>query len=891
LNAGASSAAVSETLDTERTFAEDGLEMRTERGPLHQVKLSTGGAPVSARRLTTVEYNPAPNGDKPHLPTRTTVKAEGGGATDAEQRVTTTEYDWALRKPTATIVDSDTGGLQIKNQTSYNASTGLAREGRMPKSETGTDAGVTQTVYYSADNDFGDGLSDSACANRPEWANLPCKTKPAAQPGTPGLPDLPVTTFEYNRLQQVTKSTETVGNSSRISTTSYDAAGRKQSESTTASGPSGGTPVPDGLVGAWGFDEGSGSTVDDRSEAGNDGSVSGAAWSSSGKFGGALSFDGTNDRVVVPDSASLDLDDEMTLEAWVKPTSVGGDFQTVALKEWGDYLVYGLEADDAGKPWGAAYMHDADSLVSAGGPSALAANTWAHLAVSYDGSQIKVYVNGSEVASEPASGPIETSGGDLSIGGTAAFADQWFDGLIDEVRVYNRALTTGEIQNDKDTPIADLTAEHTDEVDYSYDAAGRLAQVEDDPANSGCTTRTYTYDKNSNRLTRTVRAPLAGGACDTTGSGQVQSSNYDSADRLSTSGAVYDPFGRMTAVPASHSGGGVLQSTYYVNDMVRSQSQDGQGKTWLLDPTLTRHRGTAPVGGNQEILHYIDDSDIPAWSEQLTNGTATGWTRNIEGIDGDLVAVHDTGSGTTELEITNLHGDVIATARLNPNATAPSPTIAFDEFGNPTASGTRRYGWHGAQQRRTALSSGVIQMGVRSYVPDMGRFTSVDPVPGGSANTYDYANQDPVNQSDLGGDCGIACIHTPDDLNDMLDHVNGKNATCAAARCGGDKPTPPKKRKPDPYAPLIRFIFQAFKYHDTVVVEHNYSEHIATRVTIGKTHNTLELQRPDTMFGWHIRIGRRTPIPGKPGRFTHSKGTYYHFEKGKLKPGKGPRRR
>lgn len=201
-------------------------------------------------------------------------------------------------------------------------------------------------------------------------------------------------------------------------------------------------PLPEGLVGAWGFDEGSGNGVGDKSDADNDGTISGATWSSSGKFGGALSFDGTDDRVVVPGSGSLELDDAMTLEAWVKPDSVDGNWRTVLLKEWNDdFLVYGISTGDAGKPFGTASMYDDDGLALAEAPNALAEDTWTHLAATYDGSSLRFYVNGNQVASEPATGPIATAGGDLTIGGTAVFSDQWFDGLIDEVRVYDRALS------------------------------------------------------------------------------------------------------------------------------------------------------------------------------------------------------------------------------------------------------------------------------------------------------------------------------------------------------------------------------------------------------------------------------------------------------------------
>lgn len=105
-----------------------------------------------------------------------------------------------------------------------------------------------------------------------------------------------------------------------------------------------------------------------------------------------------------------------------------------------------------------------------------------------------------------------------------------------------------------------------------------------------------------------------------------------------------------------------------------------------------------------------------------------------------------------------MHGDVVATAALDPEVTELLSTQTFDEFGNPTQAGvleggSAEYGWLGIRGRRTQLPSGVIQMGVRSYVPALGRFLTPDPVVGGSANAYDYADQDPVNLFDLTGEC------------------------------------------------------------------------------------------------------------------------------------------
>jgi RHS repeat-associated protein len=71
----------------------------------------------------------------------------------------------------------------------------------------------------------------------------------------------------------------------------------------------------------------------------------------------------------------------------------------------------------------------------------------------------------------------------------------------------------------------------------------------------------------------------------------------------------------------------------------------------------------------------------------------------------------------------------------------------------PRPSQASRYGYLGGKQRSTELASGAIAMGARSYLPTIGRFLQVDPVNGGSANPYDYVGQDPLDASDLTGNC------------------------------------------------------------------------------------------------------------------------------------------
>ena len=200
-----------------------------------------------------------------------------------------------------------------------------------------------------------------------------------------------------------------------------------------------------GLVGAYGFEEAAGTAAVDSSSAGNAGVFNGATRSASGRFGAAASFDGVNDRIDIADSNSLDLTVGMTLEAWVRPTALG--WRTAILKERPGGLAYGLYAStDNNRP-------SAEIHAETRAPSAIAMNVWTHVATTYDGATLRLYVNGAQVSSRAVTGPITISSGALRIGGNAVWGGEYFKGLIDEVRVYNRALTAGEIQLDQNTAV------------------------------------------------------------------------------------------------------------------------------------------------------------------------------------------------------------------------------------------------------------------------------------------------------------------------------------------------------------------------------------------------------------------------------------------------------
>jgi hypothetical protein len=241
----------------------------------------------------------------------------------------------------------------------------------------------------------------------------------------------------------------TVANGARtISARARDGAGNIATSSVTVTvDNAGGGPV--GLVAAYSFNAGSGTTLADGSGNGNNGAISGASWSASGVYGGALSFDGVNDIVNVADSASIDLTTGMTLEAWVYPLELTS-WRTILAKETTGGIVYALFGNSSfDRPVGEART---SILYDVAGTAKLPINTWSHLATTYDGANLRFYVNGTLVATRAATGDIATSSGALRIGATTVWGE-YFRGLIDEVRIYNRALSASEVQADLGTPL------------------------------------------------------------------------------------------------------------------------------------------------------------------------------------------------------------------------------------------------------------------------------------------------------------------------------------------------------------------------------------------------------------------------------------------------------
>ena len=208
-----------------------------------------------------------------------------------------------------------------------------------------------------------------------------------------------------------------------------------------------------GLVAAYSFEEGAGAGTADVSGNGHTGSVDGPKWTTSGRYGDGLRFDGVDDWVTVPDAGALDLTNQMTLEAWVRPDALGTLWRTVALKEQPGNLVYALYANaQSDGPSGHAFV---GGDMDVGSTSRLPLNRWTHVATTYDGSTLQLFINGANVGNRPLSGSLTTSTGALRIGGNAVW-NEWFSGTIDDVRVYSRAIGPKDVKKDMRSSLPDV---------------------------------------------------------------------------------------------------------------------------------------------------------------------------------------------------------------------------------------------------------------------------------------------------------------------------------------------------------------------------------------------------------------------------------------------------
>ena len=211
-------------------------------------------------------------------------------------------------------------------------------------------------------------------------------------------------------------------------------------------------PVDTGLVGHWTFDGndvdwGNTSTeIKDVSGKGNDGDASGLTTASAvrGKLGQALSFDGSSDYV----ASDVPVSGNITLAAWIYPTSGSGEYSGIITRPnqytYGNYKVMFRS--------GGQYIQFLFDGGSSHVTHAISLNQWTHVAVSFDDSAntVSMYLNGSIDTADTETASMSTANGyygTLIGAGNTVYSDVYFEGKIDDVRIYNRALSATEVAN------------------------------------------------------------------------------------------------------------------------------------------------------------------------------------------------------------------------------------------------------------------------------------------------------------------------------------------------------------------------------------------------------------------------------------------------------------
>jgi hypothetical protein len=200
--------------------------------------------------------------------------------------------------------------------------------------------------------------------------------------------------------------------------------------------------INEGLIGWWMLDEGTGTTVADSSGAGHDGFFvdSMPEWVP-GMYGKALKFDGTN-KVEIPDHPDFHLTDSMSVALWIQPEAEQTNSAKLFIKQKTGQYPYSLQYDDSAQ--GLFATVNTSSRYDTGPHISNFPGEWAHMCFTFDGSILILYKDGEEVASVNTSGQLQQNDLSLSIGCRLDY-DQNFNGIIDDVRIFNRALTPEEI--------------------------------------------------------------------------------------------------------------------------------------------------------------------------------------------------------------------------------------------------------------------------------------------------------------------------------------------------------------------------------------------------------------------------------------------------------------
>jgi len=224
------------------------------------------------------------------------------------------------------------------------------------------------------------------------------------------------------------------------------------------------------IVGCWQFNEGAGTNVTDTSGNENTGTWQNGITRATGtdaKFGNAVILDGVDDYINIPDSNSLDGMGALTISSWIYMNGNPTDVNIIAGKD--SQIPYGYRltvdtnrkvhfaVDTTNKAW-----YGAGTYVT--GSTVMSTGAWHHIVGTYDGEYVRVYVDGSlcGTGSQAISGAIDSNTSPVRLGCKVVSNTDYFNGRIDETRIYSRALNDTQVYNlYNDTPTINIALNKT----------------------------------------------------------------------------------------------------------------------------------------------------------------------------------------------------------------------------------------------------------------------------------------------------------------------------------------------------------------------------------------------------------------------------------------------
>ncbi|MGK5450975.1 RHS repeat-associated core domain-containing protein, partial [Streptomyces radiopugnans] len=564
-------------LSTIMRYNSDGTRLLEQFKPLRRVDLTEdlkdgttvlmpAGTSVIAQPWTVNEYDEGrPTDGSATVKDQLTMEISGARVLGydsilADKRLTQTQYDWVKGLPVHSI--EDPGGLDLVTTTEYD------EQGRVtahvPPGGTGQDASSRITTYWSAE---GTGW----CEGRPEWVGLECWNGPAGD--ITGGGDNPAqavnTSTEYGFYGQLTEKTETSGGETRITTVTYDLAGRIKS---THIGGGLGTPITGTSMA---YDGSNGQVSVMMSEGG------GVIYQKVDALGRVISYTDADDAVTRTEYDALD-----------RPVKVSNSVPSTVTYTY----------DHGKEPRGLATSMT-DSV----------AGTFT-AAYDVDGTVARQTLPGGHT--------MPQSGGKAGLpyqraytrdsDGTVLLTDTVTESIHEEWTSRAGGAGVSESQS------------------YTYDTIGRLTKVED-TYNDVCTTRTYGFDQRTNRTSLTTAGAEAGAACTTSGGTQVTHA-YDSADRIVDPGYTYDAFGRTTRMAdgtslAYYNNDLVQRQTSGHTRQSWTLDAAGRFRAWTTESDASG--AWTRIGSKTN--HYSSSSDSPRWITDNTDGSIVRMVGDLAG--------------------------------------------------------------------------------------------------------------------------------------------------------------------------------------------------------------------------------------------------------------------